>query len=154
MTKKLLLNAMLGFSILACRAPFLFSKSGQGFQASQKLAPRLIEVRADQAWNNTGIILREGDLLIIRYVSGVWSPWRGGAFDAIGSGGDPNCDCNVLKGVSHAALIGKVGEGMPFFIGEQFRLRLAEAGILYLGINDRRTTDNSGSLFVQVEVWR
>jgi hypothetical protein len=43
---------------------------------------------------------------------------------------------------------------MPFFIGEQFRLRLAEAGILYLGINDRRTTDNSGSLFVQVEVWR
>lgn len=111
-------------------------------------------MRADREWNDTGIVLQQGDLLIIRYVSGLWSPWAGGSCDAIGSGGDPRCACNVLKGVSHAALIGKVGEGSPFFVGENFHHRMGEAGVLFLGINDTRTTDNSGSLLVQVEVWQ
>ncbi|GAB4480995.1 MAG: hypothetical protein Kow0088_22930 [Anaerolineales bacterium] len=119
------------------------------------MQPILIEVRAERAWNDTGIVIEPGDLLVIRYVSGFWSPWSGGAFDAIGSGGDPDCDCNVIKGVSHAALIGKVGaDGLPFFVGENFRQRMGETGMLYLGINDMRITDNSGSLLVQVEVWR
>lgn len=155
MLKKLSLVILIEILILGCSMPFLFSRSTPNIGASQKLEPRLFEVRADQAWNDTGIFLEQGDLLIIRYVSGFWSPWSGGAFDAIGSGGDPDCDCNVIKGVSHAALIGKVGaDGLPFFVGENFRQRMGETGMLYLGINDMRITDNSGSLLVQVEVWR
>lgn len=152
--KKFLPSILLWVFLLGCSAPFWFMRSLPISPVSPKTEPRLIEVRADQAWHNTGVVLQPGDLLVIRYVSGLWSPWPGGTYDAIGSGGDPNCGCNVLKGVSHAALIGKIGEGNPFFVGANFHHRVGEAGILYLGINDTRTTDNSGSLFIEVEVWR
>lgn len=152
--RRLFLGIVLWLFLLGCSAPLIFRRSTSAIQASPKLEPRLVEVRADVEWNDTGIVVRAGDLLVIRYVSGLWSPWKGSTYDAIGSGGDPNCGCNVLKGVSHAALIGKIGETNPFFVGANFHHRMGEAGILYLGINDTRTTDNSGSLFVEVEVWR
>jgi len=149
-----LLGALIGLLFYCCQAPLWCQHSTNILKASQKLPPQLVEVYADRPWNETSILVQQGDLLIIRYVSGSWSPWSGGAYDAIGFGGNPNCDCNVMKGISHAALIGKIGEGSPFFIGENFHHRMGEAGILYLGINDTRTTDNSGFLLVQVEVWR
>ncbi|MFN3308683.1 MAG: hypothetical protein ACK44E_05675 [Anaerolineales bacterium] len=152
--KKFLLVILLWLFLLGCSAPFWFMRSLPTSPVSVKLEPRLIEVRADQAWHNTGIVLQPGDLLVIRYVSGLWSPWPGGMYDAIGFGGDPKCDCNVLKGVSHAALIGKLNDGLPFFVGDNFRQRVGESGVLYLGINDLRISDNSGALLVQVEVWR
>ncbi len=151
---KSVLGMLVALFFLGCQAPFWASHPTNVLQASQKIAPRLIEVYADQVWNDTNILVQPGDLLIIRYVSGLWSPWSGGSYDAIGFGGDPNCDCNVLKGVSHAALIGKVGDGTPFFVGKDFHHRMGETGRLYLGINDTRTSDNSGFLLVQVEVWR
>ncbi|RCK72173.1 MAG: hypothetical protein ANABAC_2154 [Anaerolineae bacterium] len=142
-------------AVFLCRAiAWLPNRSAATLSFAQQTNPRLIEVRADQPWNDSGLEIQSGDLLIIRYVSGLWSPWSGGVYDALGFGGDPNCDCNVLRGVSHAALIAKVGDGAPFFVGQDFRHRMGEAGKLYLGINDVRLSDNSGSLWVQVEVWR
>lgn len=152
--KKISLGLWIGILLIGCGAPFWFGRSVGAWRASQKLPPRLIEVRADQAWQASGISIEAGDLLIVRYVSGLWSPWPGGAYDALGSGGDPLCTCNVLQGVSHAALIGKIGESEPFFVGGNFRHRMGEAGMLYFGINDNRLTDNSGALLVQVEIWR
>lgn len=140
--------------LIGCSAPYWFVQSVGAWRASQKLPPRLIKVHADQAWQASGISIEAGDLLIVRYVSGLWSPWPGGAYDALGSGGDPRCTCNVLQGVSHAALIGKIGESEPFFVGGNFQHRMGEAGMLYFGINDSRLTDNSGALLVQVEIWR
>jgi hypothetical protein len=109
------------------------------------------DVYARLKWQVTGMKVRSGDTLTVQYISGLWSPWPGGSYDGIGSGGDPNCDCNVIPGVSHAALIGKIGEGGdPFLVGNSFKQKMGVAGDLYLGINDTRVDDNSGSLKVKI----
>lgn len=122
------------------------------FGDTRRYDSEVVEVAADERWVETGIFISNGDELTIRYVAGKWSPWPGGRYDAIGSGGDPRCRCNVMDGVSHAALIGKIGENEPFFIGDQYFHRVGESGELYLGINDMDLYDNSGSLRVRVEI--
>src|SRR5512137_221452 len=57
-----------------------------------------VRVAADQAWTDTGVEMLAGEQLGIDYVDGMWSPWPGGSYDAIGSGGDPRCDCNRILG--------------------------------------------------------
>ena len=110
-----------------------------------------VRVQADQAWTDTQVDLAAGDRLEIEYQAGRWSPWPGGHYDALGFGGDPRCDCNQMKGVSHAALIGRLGEGAPFFVGEHWAQAVAEGGRLFLGINDTRLEDNTGWLEIRVE---
>lgn len=113
-----------------------------------------VRAAAQEAWTDTGIEVAAGDRLEIEYVDGLWSPWPGGSYDAVWSGGDPRCDCNVLMGVSHAALIGRVGGGAPFLVGSRWESRAGESGRLFLGINDTRLGDNSGWLEVRVTVGR
>lgn len=111
-----------------------------------------VEVFADQDWQNTGVLVQPGDTLTIQYVSGKWSPWPGGYYDGEGSGGDPYCSCNVMMNVSHAGLIGRIGDGVPFFVGNDLTIMSTETGYLYLGINDSVRDDNSGSITVRVQV--
>jgi hypothetical protein len=114
----------------------------------------IVTVEAAKEWNDTGIIVGAGDLLKIKYIAGEWSPWPGGAYDAIGSGGDPRCRCNVMDAVSHAALIGRIEEEQPFLVGMEYRHHVGESGKLYLGINDVDLYDNSGTLDVEITVIR
>jgi hypothetical protein len=126
---------------------------GAPVQAEISVDTTTVRVEARQVWTDTGVQVRAGDVLIIAVPSGSrWSPWPGDEFDANGSGGDPLCRCNVLAGVSHAALIGRIGENDPFLVGDRFRRSMGEAGPLYLGINDVDVYDNSGTLDVVVEV--
>ncbi len=113
---------------------------------------RSVTVEAGDGWTDTGIAVAAGEQLTITYISGEWSPWPGGQYDAIGSGGDPLCRCNVVMGVSHAALIGRIGNTQPFLVGTEYQHTIGESGTLYLGINDVDINDNSGSLRVLVEV--
>ena len=43
----------------------------------------VVTVEAADGWIDTGIIVGEGDLLTIEYISGEWSPWPGGSYDAV-----------------------------------------------------------------------
>jgi hypothetical protein len=108
------------------------------------------EVFANRDWQDTGVKVRPGKTLTIIYTSGLWSPWAGGSYDGIGSGGEPKCSCNVIMGVSHAALIGKIGNDAPFLVGNSFTQTMGETGDLFLGINDTQLGDNSGSLKVEI----
>jgi hypothetical protein len=110
-----------------------------------------VRVEAEQAWTDTHVDLASGDRLEIDALGGTWSPWPGGRYGAIGSGGDPLCDCNQLMGVSHAALIARLGDGQPFLVGDHWDQVVGDGGRLYLGINDTRLDDNSGSLEVRIE---
>ncbi len=110
-----------------------------------------VRVPADQAWTDTQIDLAAGDQLEIEFQGGMWSPWPGGNYDAIGSGGDPLCDCNRLMGVSHAALIARLGDSEPFLVGNHWAQAVGEGGRLFLGINDTRLDDNAGWLEVWIE---
>jgi hypothetical protein len=111
-----------------------------------------VTVEAEDGWTDTHIAVEAGNQLAITYISGEWSPWPGGQYDAIGSGGDPLCRCNVVMGVSHAALIGRIGDNQPFLVGTEYQHTIGESGTLYLGINDVDIDDNSGNLRVLVEI--
>lgn len=111
-----------------------------------------VRVAADRAWTDTGLDVPAGEQLEIVYLSGLWSPWPGGRYDALGSGGDPRCDCNQLKGVSHAALIGRFGDGDPFLVGTRWASVVGEGGRLFLGINDSRLEDNDGWLEIRIRL--
>ncbi len=135
-----------------------------GVQAAWKLlsvpaAPSLeiqyfVTVEASRPWTETGISLESGDFLTVHYLAGEWSPWPGGLYGPLGAGGDPDCRCNVVRGVSHAALIGKIDDNPPFLVGRDFGRVLGESGMLYLGINDVDVDDNAGKLEVEVLVVR
>lgn len=127
-----------------------------GIEAVQRPTeePLRIRVYADEAWTDTSLDLRVGDRFSIEAISGEWSPWPGETYDALGSGGDPRCDCNVILGVSHAALIGRIGDGAPFLVGEEYAGAAGESGRLYLGMNDTRLEDNSGSIRVRIQLVR
>jgi hypothetical protein len=114
-----------------------------------------VEVFANQGWQNTGVRVQPGDTLTIQYVSGHWSPWPGSFYDGRGVLENPPCHAGqecVLFGVLHASLIGRIGNGDPFYIGNGTTLPVGQTEHVYLRINDSRLGDNSGSLIVRVQV--
>jgi hypothetical protein len=48
------------------------------------------------------------------------------------------------------ALIGRIGNGRPFAIGDQTSIQAPESGQLFLGINDDTLNDNQGEFRVEV----
>jgi hypothetical protein len=111
-----------------------------------------LEIVANQGWQDTGVSVKPGDTLTIEYVSGKWAPWPGEAYDASGTGVISYCDCNVMQYVSHASLIGKIGESDPFSAGSYYSHAVTQSGPLDLQINDAVLGDNSGSITVRVLV--
>jgi hypothetical protein len=130
--------------------PAIFSQSGKVLPPTNIT----LEIFANQQWLDTGVLIQPGYILTIQYLSDLWSPWPNSKYDGNGSGGNPNCTCNVLLGVSHASLIGKVGNGDPFFVGNQFTQKMGQSGYLFLGINDNQISDNSGNINIRIKVSR
>jgi hypothetical protein len=141
--------AILSMSLFACDINLTLPERPAPLSAANGF-----EVFANRGWQDTGVKVRPGKTLTVLYISGLWSPWAGGEYDGIGSGGDPKCSCNVLAGVSHAALIGKIGDSNPFLVGNTFTQTMGESGDLLLGINDTQVGDNSGSLKVEIILGR
>jgi len=144
--RRVLAPALAGLGLLAATTGCIID-----YRLGQEPTRVTVRVQADQPWTDTHVDLAAGDRLEIDALGGMWSPWPGGQYDALGSGGDPRCDCNQMMGVSHAALIARVGDGDPFFVGNHWEQLVGDSGTLFLGINDSRLGDNSGSLEVRIE---
>ncbi len=115
----------------------------------------VVEVRAEQGWQPTGLRVQEGDLLVITQVGGAWSecpdygcPFRDGNGNLESN---PNQSNNILSGCHHAALIGRLSTYEMFCIGTNYAERVTRSGWLELRINDSALDDNDGSLYVRVE---
>jgi hypothetical protein len=96
------------------------------------------------------------ETLRISYVSGQWSPWPGGKFDATGClqagcSQDPNQPENICC-MAHAGLLGRISDGQPFAVGMGATIPHAGPGAVKLRINDRQLGDNSGELVIAVSV--
>lgn len=112
---------------------------------------REINVTARQAWTDTGIDVRAGQMLYFSASGEVrWGPNR-----RDGAAGERNSPRNYLRpmpGQPAAALIGRIGEtDSPFIIGDQpgpFRAR--SSGRLFLGVNDDVLEDNTGAFRVTI----
>jgi hypothetical protein len=102
-------------------------------------------VSAQQAWTSTGITVRRGETLTfsangeIKFGPGSSSP----------AGSTETNAGNPVPGPT-GALIGRIGNGQPFMIGNQTQITAPAAGQLFLGVNDSYVQDNSGSYQVQV----
>ena len=55
-----------------------------------------------------------------------------------------------LPTVNAGALIGRVGNGQPFGIGDQASVPMPLDGILYLAVNDDERSDNAGEFIVSL----
>ena len=114
------------------------------------LRERPVSVSARQQWTDTGIQFRRGQEVYFS-ASGKarWGPDRqDGPAGERGSKRNPNRPIPDRPG---AALIGRIDNGDPFFIGDdRGPIRVRDAGRLFLGINDDYLQDNSGEFRVTV----
>jgi hypothetical protein len=111
---------------------------------------RDITVPANQRWTDTGLRLRAGETFRIDASGFInWGPNR--SDDPNGEVNSPYNSNRPLPNRAGGALIARVGNGVPFFVGTGTQsFRASTSGPLYLGINDDYLQDNSGSFRVFV----
>jgi hypothetical protein len=74
------------------------------------------------------------------------------AADRAASAGMPSRTApgSPMPNVAIGGLIGRIGNGAPFAIGNQASVPMPNAGLLYLAVNDDELSDNSGGFVVQL----
>lgn len=113
---------------------------------------RSVTVESDVEWT-AAVDLRDGETVEItargEIDTATDQPGRTSGPDGID--GEENHPNNVISGVAHAALIGKLGEhGRPMAVGSHSRYTAPTDGVLYLGVNDRGVENNGGAFDVTV----
>lgn len=112
---------------------------------------RGITVQGNQQWTATGLALRRGEWVTIKAT---------GEIRLSSDSNDIATPNGVLQqrfdrlaplpSVLAGALIGRVGTGRPFGIGADNRFQ-ADAGQLFLGINESNVSDNQGSFQIEIQ---
>jgi hypothetical protein len=107
-----------------------------------------VSVPADRAWTATGVDLDVGDEFAVTSTGEIVHDTA--APRSVGPDGDDRPELqeyNVLDGVNHAALIGRIGDedAQPFLVGASEQFTADRSGALYLGINDAGVVNNTGS---------
>src|SRR5438270_10888177 len=114
-------------------------------------------------WTDTGVKLRAGTSITIT-ASGVIH-FGSGAINQVSPPGIPwgrTCSAIAARlgrgtgwpapGLNCWSLIGRIGSGTPFEVGNRRALRVARDGELFLGVNDNSLTDNSGTWSAAIAV--
>lgn len=123
--------------------------SAQG--SGQAPAGEGIAVAGNQAWTPTGLTVRRGEVITFNTTGEV--RLSADAADVAGPAGarsQRKAAGAPLAGNLAGALIGRVGNGEPFPIGDQTSVTMPAAGQLFLGINDDDVNDNQGGFRVKV----
>jgi len=113
---------------------------------------RDVRVNANQAWTDTGVDVRAGDLVIFR-ASGQIN-FGTGQTQTAGPDGNPSLKRAEYpaSGMPVGALIGRVNGSAPFVVGANAQpIRMPANGSLMLGVNDNELVDNSGFFTVAIE---
>ena len=113
-----------------------------------------VDILANQNWQNTGVSVQPGDTLVIQHISGKWSPWSDGSCDGNGMPNTSLTANNIVTGVLHASLIGRIGDNQPFFVGNTLTQVVEQSGYVYLRINDTALNDNSGKITLRIQITR
>lgn len=114
-------------------------------------------VDARLPWQETVVEVQAGDLLEISYQAGRWR--NRPDVDLFTADGGITTICNQsdcqepLWPYPQGGLIGRVGQGTPFGIGNYTRIVIGESGLLQFRMNDldEGLFDNSGNVIVQVK---
>lgn len=114
------------------------------------LREREVNVQARTQWTDTGVNVRNGQTVYFE-ASGRVRWGRDRQHGPEGENNSPRNPSRPIPGRPAAALIGRVGDDAPFFIGSDAEgIRVRGSGPLFLGINDETLDDNSGFFRVTV----
>ncbi len=116
-----------------------------------------IRVSSHKPWTKTGIRLNKGEEVVVTATGrvnacqpahpfcGPWARW-------IGPKGSTDLPILTDNGFPSMALVGRIGELSPFYIGSAVTFEALVDGVLYLGVNDQPNTfgDNAGGFKVTV----
>jgi hypothetical protein len=129
---------------------------GQGSQDALEQGGRGMSVPSNPCWTNTGIFVYRG-----QYVTFIGSGEiqlsrdREDIAGVAGSKTGRYVSNAPMRRSLAGALIGRVGYGRPFGIGDQQQaLPMPDEGELFLGVNDDNCDDNRGEFRVQVNTRR
>lgn len=132
-------------------------RNGDGILSGAELraGPEDVLVKATERWTNTGLYVRQGDLLQINSSGRVQlsadSSDNGGPGGVVSGRRAPSAP---LASRVAGALIARVGDSAPLFVGTDRTLRVPASGQLYLAVNDDHLADNRGEFRVRIAVNR
>jgi hypothetical protein len=113
----------------------------------------LFTVNASNEWIDTGLNVRAGDTLVFSADGQIFlSSNRRDTATAGGSTSGRRAVNGPITNAPAGALIARIGNTAPLFIGSSRTLRASRAGRLYLGVNDDTPFDNQGQYRVTVDV--
>ena len=112
-----------------------------------------ILVAANTKWENTGILIEDGEILQITHISGKWRTEPGVSWINGFECTSRPCDDCLLPTAPEGSLIAKVGNGDALCAGNSPFVS-KYSGFLHLSFNDAYDWfhDNEGSLTVQVKI--
>ncbi len=116
----------------------------------------VIDIQANQGWQDTTIRLDEGQQVQVEYLSGQWTDWAGTLPPFGPEGEDYVCPygrscCEPLPDVHKGALIGRINEAV-FLIGAAGSFTAPASGMLYLRMNDCSSALNDNTGFLRVKL--
>jgi hypothetical protein len=114
------------------------------------LRERDVLVSARSPWTDTGIQVRSGQVIYFEASGRI--RWGQGRQDGPeGENDSPRNPSRPIPARPAAALIARIGDDAPFFIGSDTAgIRMRGSGTLFLGVNDDSFEDNSGSFRVTI----
>jgi hypothetical protein len=115
-------------------------------------APGTVTVPANRQWTPTGITVRRGET--VRFEASGQVQLSDDAQDLAQPAGSLKQRTAARAPLPQAlagALIGRIGTGQPFAIGDQTSVQMPDSGQLFLGINDDVLTDNQGQFTVRID---
>ncbi len=126
---------------------------------------RTVVVASQKLWTATGVTLQSGQSLTITSRGQITAKcsdhWGHGQQTQVGPAGTYLFDNAIadqrfpLPAGSQGpapcfALIGRIGDGAPFFVGQRRSWTVRESGPLFLGINDFQVSENSGQFTAEI----
>lgn len=142
------------FVVAATAAVAIFRPAASGSAAAT------LTVRAADVWQDAAVDVAAGEPLEIRYITGTWTINVAGRwFDADGYPGyyprdiQGACALAPLPDEQNGALIGRIGGGPPFLIGNHKALVADRPGALQMRMNDADACapDNGGAVEVAID---
>jgi hypothetical protein len=112
-----------------------------------------VVVKANERWASTGVYMLEGEVARIESAGTVQLSADAADTSSPGGAGSGRRALSApLPDRPAGALIARVGNGSPFFVGAEPTLRANATGFLYLGVNDDHLGDNRGEFRVKIDV--
>jgi hypothetical protein len=113
---------------------------------------RTVVVPSNVAWTNTGLNVTRGQSLHFEPSGEIRLSYNGDDMaTAAGARSFRFAEKAQIPTIPAGALIGRVGNGKPFSIGDTTQVfQMPANGRLFLGVNDDHVPDNSGNFVVRV----